>query len=163
MPVYPFDPSTFHWNAPHPHPGGSFRPTGRLEQHGPLHNPNLWEADETIAARLIVGFSVGDVPTWTMDDLIPLVQRIRERQAGDPSASFVAQKGIYKHRDASKGVVHEDGAQIFIVNTSGASLAAFRKEMVELAEEICVALQQEAVIVEIQVNGVSHKTMGVGP
>ncbi len=162
MTAYPFNPDTFHWNAPHPHASGSFRPHGRLEHHGAHPNPNLWEAEQTIAARLIVGFSVGDVPTWSLDDLIPLVRELRESQVGDPSATFVAQKGIYRHRDGS-GVVTEDGAQIFLINLSGASLAEFTGQMVALAEEICRRFQQESVIVEIQVNGISQKTIGVGP
>jgi len=33
--------------------------------------------------------------------------------------------------------------------------------MIELAEEICRLLKQDEVIVEIQVNGMTQKTMGV--
>jgi len=162
MPAHPFNPGPFYWNPGHPHPSGGFRPAGQLETYGkPYHlNPEDWSSKKTIAARLIVGFSVGNEPTYSMEDLIPIVTRVRRQQAGNPSASFVAQRGVYQHYDG-KTVVTEDGAQVFIINLDGSSEARFKRQMVELAEVIAAEMQQEAVIVEIQVNGISKITMGV--
>ena len=166
MPAYPFDNRSFHWNPPKPHASGSFRPQGRLQKHGDeswvKKNPGTWSSTRTVVGRLFVGFSVGQTPTWAMDDLVNLIERVRLRQTGNPSASFVAQKGIYQHRDG-KSIVHEDGAQVFILNLSGADDDEFQAEMVELAEEIARTFQQEEVIVEIQVNGISQVTIGVEP
>ncbi len=167
MPAYPFNPSTFTWNAPHPHPSGTFRPTGRLERYGDeswmrTHNPRGWKSARTVVGRLFVGFSVGEVPTYTLDNLIPIVERVRTAQTGNPSASFVAQRGIYQSRK-TRQVVNEDGAQIFIINTDGVDDDVFADQMVELAETIAREFQQEEVIVEIQVNGISQYSMGIEP
>ena len=166
MPAYPFNPSVIHWNPPRPHRSGTFRPQGRFVVHG--HNPDLvrnprgWGSKRTLAARLIVGFSVGQVPTYSIDDLISIVERVRMEQTGNPSASFVAQRGIYQHHDG-KTIVHEDGAQVFVINLSDLTDEEFTDQMVYLAEVIASEMRQEEVIVEIQVNGISQETIGVIP
>ena len=166
MPVVPFNPSTFHWNAPRPHPSGSFRPQGTLERHGTNEwyerNPRGWTSARTVVGRLIVGFSVGTEPRYAMDDLIAIVRRVRTEQTGNPSASFVAQRGIYQSQ-ISRDIVTEDGAQVFIINLSALSDDEFTDQMVSLAEAVAGELQQEEVIVEIQENGVSKVTIGVSP
>lgn len=164
MPAYPFNPGLFYWTPPRPHASGSFRPMGRITRHGSdtwLHNPSDWESAKTIAARLIVGFSVGQDPKYSMEDLIPIVARVREAQTGNQSASFIAQRGIYQHHDGT--TVTEDGAQVFIINLTGVTMRKFKAQIVELAETIARELQQESVIVEIQVNGLSKVTIGVSP
>lgn len=166
MPAYPFNPGIFYWTPPKPYASGSFRPNGRFTKHGDIGewvgNPSNWESDEIIVGRLIVGFSVGQVPTYSGEDLIAIVERVRTAQSGDPSASFVAQRGIYQSRKTGEVVV-EDGAQVFIINTHGLALEAFIDQMVELAETVARELQQEEVILEIQRNGLSLKTIGVIP
>jgi len=104
-----------------------------------------------------------------MTDLIPLVRAVRTRQTrtgeedkyGDPNATFIAQKGVYKHKEPTYGVVEEDGAQVIIFATSGETSAIFEARMVALGEEIARQLHQELVIVEIQRNGVVQSTIGV--
>lgn len=164
MPAYPFNPSTFHWNPPKKNRAGTFRPQGRLVRHGPdlRSNPAGWSSKRTLSARIIVGFSVGQVPTYNVDDLIRLVERVREQQGGNPSATFITQKGIYQHRDGT-GVVHEDGAQVFIINLADLPDEDFEQQMVTLAETIAREMHQEEVIVEIQENGQSKITIGVTP
>lgn len=164
MPAYPFNPSTLHWNPARPHRSGTFRPQGRLEQHGPeplVRNPRGWGSKETLAARLIVGFSVRSVPTYSLDDLINIVERVRREQVKNPSASFVSQRGIYQHHDGE--TVTEDGAQVFIINLEKLTEDEFTDQMVELAEVVAREMQQEEVIVEIQKNGISQETIGVVP
>lgn len=162
MPAYPFNPSTFTWNPGAPHRGGSFRPRGRLLARGLVENPPAWESARTVTGRLIVGFNVGEVPTYSLDHLIAIVERVRRQQVGTPDSTFIAQKGIYTHRDGQT-VAHEDGAQVFIINLSGATDEEFQAELVQLAEIVAREMQQETVIVEIQVNGISQVTIGVEP
>ncbi len=162
MPAYPFNPSVFHWN--HPKSSGTFRPQGRMVLYGsePLvRNPRGWGSKQTVSARIIVGFSVRSVPTYTLDDLIAIVERVRQTQAKNPSASFVAQRGIYQHHDGT--TVTEDGAQVFIINLQKITDEEFTEQMVELAETIASEMKQEEVIVEIQINGISQETIGVVP
>lgn len=144
--------------------GGSFRPSGPVRQHGRTNQLGAiaWRASETIAARIFVGFNVGDVPTWTIDNLIELVLRMRQLQGANPSATMLAQKGIYQHTGGDRHVVVEDGAQVIIFN-EGKPSAEFTEEMVTLGTEIAKVFQQELVIVEIQRNGVTQETIGVTP
>lgn len=158
MTAYPCNPGIFHYNA-NPH-SGTFRPQGRLTHHGSHVNPRDWQSTETLAARIIVGFNVGSVPTWSMDHLIPIVERERAEQVGDPSSTFIAQRGIYQHRDG-KQIVTEDGAQVIIIDTRSTDAQEFEDQMVHLGEVICSELKQETVVVEIQRNGVTVKTMGI--
>jgi len=161
MPAYPCNPGVFTYSSPHG--GGTFRPKGKLAEHGMHRNPEDWDFQDTWAARLIVGFSVGQTPTYHIDDLIPIVQRVRTQQVGDPSSTFIAQKGIYQHKDPAQGIVVEDGAQIILIDTHQTERTVFRKQMVELAEIVAQELQQELVVVEIQHNGLTQVTIGVRP
>jgi hypothetical protein len=166
MPSYPCNPGSLTWSSP----GGgcSFRPQGRLhviDDAGALSGlrGKAWTSEDTLAARLIVGFNVGASPVYSIEDLIPIVRAVRTKQTGDPSASFILQKGIYQHRDPSKGVVQEDSAQVLIIDMAGLGEAAFENQMVELAEIIARQMQQEIVIVEIQKNGITQRVHGVEP
>lgn len=172
MPVIHANTARTSWGGPRP---GSFRPNGAFQYHGnpehftrghwyPKANPADWgdpKEHEVWSARLFVGFSIGDKAIWTMDDMIELVQEIRQRQQARPDASFVSQRGIYSHEDKSQGIVVEDGAQIIIVGDprDNVSEKQFRSEMIELAEEICREFRQESVMLEIQCNGM-FKGMG---
>lgn len=154
-----------YWKAPHG--PGSFRPNGKLQIVGNRKNleanPAAWESEEgTLAARLFVGFNVGDKPTYTVDDLVSIVRGVRERQFRSPDSSFLVQKGIYTSRKTGD-VVEEDGAQVIILNLYGASAKEFTAEMAELAEAIVHAFHQEEVVVEIQQSGITKKTFGVVP
>ena len=135
--------------------GGSFTPQGKLQFPGrhTASNPAEKHKGSVVSGRLIVGFNVRDVPTWTIDDLIKLVRGIREKQGVDPSASFVAQRGIYRHREG-RITVEEDGGQVFILNLSGAAKREFRDDMIDLGERIALAFGQESVILEIQKDGI---------
>ncbi|OHB76273.1 MAG: hypothetical protein A2Z34_05685 [Planctomycetes bacterium RBG_16_59_8] len=150
----------FYW------PSGMFRPTGKAVIVGDKDsidvrsNPQGWSSKKTLAARLLVGFSVNEVPTWTMDDLIPVVREVRETQRKQ-GASFVAQKGIYQSKRKSGKVVVEDGAQVIIIDIWKTPLKEFENEMVFLAEVLAGKLKQEEVVVEIQANGITRKTMGI--
>lgn len=152
---------------------GWFQPNGKLVVNGRAadltQNTELWSADKALyAARLFVGFNVGAKPRWKLDDVVRIVRRVRKKQVGDPSSSFVLQRGIYAHTERVGGkqlIVDEKGAQIIIVNTieMGSTSAEFQRQMTELAEILATELRQEAVIVEIQHGGVTKKTIAMGP
>jgi hypothetical protein len=161
----PCNPGPHHWAGPH---GGCFRPAGPIHKidDGALAgflDGYAWSSRSTLSARIIVGFSVGDTPTWDIDDLIPIVQEIRLAQGAAPNASFLAQRGIYQHRDPRKGIVVEDGAQILIINMEDLSEAEFEQQMADLAADLAEQLKQEEVILEIQRNGVTLQTHGIVP
>ena len=126
-------------------------------------NPADWSSKgPTYSATLFVGFSVGNKPVWTMNDLVSLVKRVRIKQVKHPDSSFVYQKGIYTH-ESNGMVVTEDGAQVIILNVPPMirKLSVFRKNMVALAETICREMKQETVIVRIDKNGIAQETIGV--
>lgn len=161
----PADTRRFAWRSPRGDIG-FFEPNGRLtiERNGALEeNPTGWASRSPIyAARIFVGFNVGRKARWKMSDVVRIVRRVREQQTGTPDATFLSQRGIYtSKRDDS--VVDEKGAQIIILNLTGATPKVFREQMIELAEEIATRLRQEEVILEIQRGGISRETIGVTP
>lgn len=113
---------------------GSFRPHGRIQHYGPRplrRNARVGLGDTVpLAGRLIVGFNVDDEPRWEMEDAIEIVKRVRQQQVGDPSASFIAQEGIYMHREGDR-VVEEDSAQVVIIDTHGTPSEEFVAQMEE--------------------------------
>lgn len=148
-------------------PGGHFRPRGKVRFVGPRVNPEDWSSKVTWAARLFVGFNVGDEERYTVDDLVKIVQ-VDPYFGGKPAASFVAQVGLYTSR-TNGYTTRENGAQVIILNLaekddgSRYTVAQFRAVMVGLAERICDEMEQEEVIVEIQRNGIAREVIGVVP
>jgi hypothetical protein len=140
--------------------GGSFRPSGRISSHGRSENPRTWSTTETLAARIFVGFKVGNRVKWRIGDLEGIVEEARTRQTGNPNSSFVSQRGIYKSLKSGK-VVEEPGAQVILIDEQGVSVREFTEQMERLAELIAVQLQQESVVVEVQKNGMTVETFGV--
>lgn len=142
----------------------TFAPNGKLVHRGRggsrmLSNPERWSSTDPVeAARIFVGFNVGEEPVWTMSDLIRIVREVRELQTGDPSSTFVAQRGIYTHSNGP--VVEENGAQVIILNLEGDP--KFEGQMTDLAEQIAGDFDQEEVIVEMTRGNVAKKTIGVG-
>lgn len=161
----PADTRRFHWKSPTG--PGSFRPNGELtvEARGSnfLENPTGWSTRQPMyAARIFVGFNVGQRPRWKMDDAVRIVKRVRKAQVGAPDATFLYQRGLYTSTQ-DKSLVDEKGAQIILLNLAGASAKEFRAQMIELGEELATVLKQESVIVEIQKGGVSKETIGITP
>ena len=127
--------------------------------------------------RIIVGFNVGIKEKWKVDDIVKLVYKIRRKQVedaikvkdafphpqgGDVGITFLTQMGIWQTvRD--KKAYPERGAQVIIMNIIREKKARFRKDMVDIAEEMVVRLKQNAVIVEMSNKGVVTETIEVGP
>lgn len=163
----PADTRRFSWRGNRGASVGFFNPNGKMTFVGRnvdyFENPPAWSSRSPIyAARIFVGFNVGPRPRWSMTDVVRIVKRIRRAQVGSPDATFLYQRGLYtSKRDES--VVDEKGAQIIILNLSGAPPRLFRQQMIDLGEEIATKLRQEEVIVEIQKGGISKETIGVTP
>jgi hypothetical protein len=140
-------------------PTGWFRPTGALRP-----NRERWSTTDPIqAARLFIGFNVGDEPTWKMQDVIELVREIRQEQRQSPAASFVFQKGIYAHTGRKDLIVEEDGAQVIVLNLDEIPTREFEQQMKMLGTKLATELKQEEVILDLQRAGISYKTMGLAP
>lgn len=146
--------------------GGSFSPNAKRVGHGTgggrlAKNITRWSSEDPVqAARLFVGFNVGDQPVYSMSHLVGLVREVRETQAGDPSSSFVSQRGIYRHEAGD--VIEEDGAQVILINAEFIPEEQFRDQIIALAETIAGNMKQDEVIVEMQKGGVTLEVLGVG-
>jgi hypothetical protein len=149
---------------------GRFRPNGKLElitSADMRPNVSTWRSagNQTMAARLFVGFNVGGKPRWTMEDLIRVVRGARVAQHQRQDASFVAQKGIYTHTAPGRSpkIIEEKGAQVILIRMPDEPEGAFRGHMVELAEAIADRLKQAEVVLELQRGGIVQEVMGVAP
>ncbi len=150
---------------------GWFKPSGKRTYRGRgarktfTANRVAFESEPLDAARLFVGFNVGQKPTYRMNDLMAIVQAVREDQVGAADASFVSQRGFYTHEEGPhKGeLVREDGGQVAVINTAGSSRADFQRQMTDLATVIAQEMQQELVILELQRDGTTDKVLGVAP
>ena len=164
------------WNDGRGH-GGSFTPNGPRHFHGDrdtlMYQPNAktWKSRGGFAARIFMAFERDGRKTGTMNKLVALVKRVRGEQTrkakaprtdpGTPDASFIAQRGIYRHRDGARRVVDEPGAQIVIIDMSGAIRKERDQQMRCLATEICHAFDQDEVVLEIQRRGLTIEVYGV--
>ena len=133
----------------------TFTPTGAMRP-----NKVAWTSAPVFAARLFVGFKVGDDVKWTMDELVSMVRQVRGEQEADPGSSFVAQRGVYKDQDTGK-VIDEPGAQVIILELSNMSAEKFEEQMIQLGEHLRYEMKQKEVIVELQHGGSVYKTLGI--
>lgn len=120
------------------------------------------------AARMFIGFSVGDTPTWHVDDLAALFRSLRSNQRNDAGklmpldASFVIQKGLYTHGGEVGGkLIYENSCQLIVLGLYGESEPVFIQNMQEVAGNIARHFKQETVILEIQRNGAPIEVFGV--
>jgi hypothetical protein len=142
-----------------------FRPTGEvyLARSGRLasaeerrDNPVEKITGSGLSARLFVGLSVGDAPTWTLENVVDAVWTFR---AG--GASFLIQKGIYQ--DAEGARVSEESVQVVILDFDSQTEEAFTQSMMKLAEHLREKFRQDSVVVEIQRKGVVTDVYSVTP
>jgi hypothetical protein len=148
--------TTYNMNAGEAvHEGRRFRPTGPLRVHhaGAVENPVSRVGGGGYSARLFVGLNVGQKQTYTEDDVVAIVWRVRKKQKRDASATILAQKGIYEDFRGER--VIEPSVQVILIDMAGTPKKKFVEEMKELAEELRSKMKQETVILEIQRRGVS--------
>ncbi len=143
---------------------GSFRPSaGSIREHGSDNKRVGWASQEgTYSALILVGLESPSGRSYDVEDVVDIVKRVRDRQTGDPSASLISQRGLYKHKEGGQ-VVEEDSVRIIILHLTDETKQAFREHIVELAETLARQLQQEEVIVEFQNRGVTDEVMGITP
>lgn len=142
----------------------TFVPTGGMRFRGRgarayLENPKLWAGPPSQAARIFVGLNVGEDPVWSINDVVEVVMAERAPEQG---ATFVAQRGVFKHADGR--LVDEGSVQVILFNLDDSVLGdEFEEQMVHLGTRLAQVLDQEYVIVEMQSAGKVEKIMGVGP
>lgn len=139
----------------------SWTPSGEVQEIGERPNP-YEEWGGGLTGRLFVGLNVNDVPTHHVDDVVALVKAWREARGKDPSASFIAQRGIFKSKKTGKTVV-EDSCQVVIFPDDGQTMNDFRLDMIALGESLARDLSQELIILEVQKNGVTQSVGGIKP
>lgn len=134
-----------------------FRPGKTSERNGPMPNPRSLIADVTKSARIFLGFSVGDVPTFSLDDVVGMVKKLRAKQGQDPDATFFTTKGLYTERrvGSKSRLITEDGCQIIMLNF-GQPDEEFEEQMSDLCESLCRKMKQDKVFLEFQKNGISQ-------
>lgn len=158
MKTYAVDMRTFR------HRKVSFVPKGPVIEVGDTtklqHNPTKRHPVVPLTARLFVGLSVGQEPTWTVEDVIAITQRVRVSQKASPDSSFLLQRGLYT--DRANDIVKEDSVQVVIFNFDD-DQETFENQMVALAETFIRELQQETVIIDLQRLGVSYIVLEVTP
>lgn len=159
----PADTRVKHWFNPGRKSEDSFRPEGKLDVIGPRQNPERsWGTKDTLAARLFVGLSVGQVPTWSQDDVVSIVVETRKKQGAQAGRVVPgATRRVTSHRDGS--VMVEDSVQVVIIDPRGCTQEDFTTEIEALAEVLATRLDQEEVVVEIQRNGLALETFGIKP
>jgi hypothetical protein len=143
---------------------GSFNPTGKIcfsNDDRRRFNPVEWSDEKPLCARLIVGFNVGKVATWSMEDLIALVKEVREKQGELPDSTFVYQRGMFTYSESGE-TTEEEGGQVIIFNFS-VTADVFQAQMVELGEIIARRFEQKSVILEIQRAGIVQMSGMVTP
>ena len=161
----------------------SFEPEGpqhvvgrpRLENRTmALRNPVEWDDahnTEMLAARLFVGLSVGQKPTWSVDDVVDIVLAVlseqanrgrKRKEARHVDASFIVQRGLYTSRRTG-AITRENSVQVVLLNLDELPQRRFADEVVELADQLVYRLEQEEVVVDMQKDGVSFRTIGVKP
>ena len=119
----------------------------------------------TNAARMFIGFNVGQKPVHSVDKIAGLFKRERSKQTNDKGepipvdASFVLQKGFFT--SPVDGLVYEDSTQLVVLSLFGESEKKFTDNMIEIAGIVARDFQQETVILEVQRKGVPTEVYGV--
>jgi len=138
-----------------------------LIYHAPslLTNPAKWDkagGAPLQSARIFVGLEKQHLTTgrvlqkYSVTTLVNIVKRVRVAQVGDPGASFITQRGLFK--SASGRIVPEKSVQVIILSIYGETRKSFKENIAELAETIRGKFDQDMVTVEIQRDGIRQET-----
>ena len=161
------------WRALGGTESGSFEPQGKFSfayESGrtalkPRLNPRLSGITDkpVLSARLFFGFGEGPNPSWSIEDVLPIVKRVRKEQIGATDSAIIYQNGVLSHLEKDVTVT-EDGVQVIILNLQEAvTKEQFEDQLVELGEAITRELKQRQIVVEMQKNGLYQFTMGIVP
>lgn len=142
---------------------GEFKPTHPVSHHPERNRAVGWSTKGGLySGLLLVGLESPSGKKFTVRDVERIVERVRVKQSGDPSSSFISQRGLYKHKKGGE-IVHESSVRVILLHLTDETKAQFRRNVVKLAEEIARVLKQEEVIVEFQNRGISEEVLGVTP
>ena len=161
------------WRSPDGRESGSFEPRGKFSfayESGrtalnPRLNPRLSGImnKPVLSARLFFGFGEGPNPSWSIEDVLPIVKRVRKEQIGATDSAIIYQNGVLSHLEKDVTVT-EDGVQVIILNLQEAvTKEQFEDQLMELGEAITRELKQRQIVVEMQKNGLYQFTMGIVP
>lgn len=141
-----------------------FRPKGKVV----CHDSKALRAEAArafskggLSARIFMGLSVGEESTYSVEDVIDAVKRIRKKQKLSPNASIISQKGIYE--DKKHRIIVEDSVQIVIIDMDELTYKEFVKQVVALAQEMVDEFDQEEIVIEFQKKGIVKELYGVTP
>lgn len=125
------------------------------------YNPAHPYGADTYSALLIVGLAGQAGEKYTPKEIVEWVKNYRVAQVGDPGASFIFQKGVYRHKRTGK-VVDEDSVRVIILNLAeNESRDEFRRNILAMSEAIRSDFNQEEVILEFQRRGVTLEVFGI--
>lgn len=127
-----------------------------------LKNPIEWTDSKGVQfGRIIVGFSVGGKPRWTLKDLEDEWHAFAKAANFAPDVTIVPQRGAFTGRN--KKVVREDGATLTVLNLGNETTLHFNNTLKYFAEHLAERFQQEVVIVQLGRGNRVHTTYGMRP
>lgn len=142
-----------------------FRPSGDMHAWGDVSqlqaNPRERVDVVPLTARLFVGLSVGQRPTYEIEDVMKVVKRVRKGQGAQPDSSFLFQKGFFTD-EVTAETVEENSVQVVIFDFSSDE-DKFEDDMGEIGEALAQELHQQVVFVELQRHGVPYRVLRVTP
>lgn len=130
-----------------------FNPCGKLYIVGRGLRSNPFFEKGRLSARIIVGFNVGDTPTYDLDDLMAITLETMRELKQPEGASFLAQKGRFGGPPGGPPV-SEEGGQVIIIDFNDRSTSQFTNDITTLADVVRQKMGQYSVLVEIQDYGI---------
>lgn len=158
---------------------GAFHPRSNPKLHGKRPNPQNWPLpvederspeNKCAMGKLLIGFNVGRVPTWRVEDIVKLIRAHLRRHRLPEDSSFISQTGVYTHKEENSKkkpeTIQENGCQVAIVKFPYSSWDKLSDEdfiryCKSLAEELCDELTQKEIIVTVIKGGVEIVTCGI--
>lgn len=168
MGAIPVNTGLFHYR------GGSFHPDRKGEivvgRSSLYRNPREFLGKDTYSALVLLGLEGQKGRTYEIDNVVEHVKKIRGAQTsegpgdpGDPGASFILQRGLYRHKPPGKKarIVEEDSVRIIILHLTDTTVKEFQEEILRLAESLAEEFDQAEVIVDFQKSGVTQEVVRI--
>lgn len=132
-----------------------------VPERATLRNPEDWRDTKARQfGRVIVGFNVGDTPTWTLDDLEREWHEFAATRKFPRDCTIVPQRGAFTMADGT--VVQENGATLTVLNIRDRiDPAHFANTLMAFGEDLADAFKQESVIVQLGRGSRTYITYGM--
>lgn len=103
----------------------------------------------------------------SLDEVVDVVKAVRLQQTstsgvpddGDPGSTFILQRGLFKHKTGE--IIDEESVRVIILHLTNETPDEFREHLLKLAEIMCEKFNQDELIVEFQLGGVTESVVGV--